>query len=630
MKPNDQQVKVIEHFDGPCLVTAVPGSGKTACVTARTSALLKQGVDPSSILAITFTNKAADEMKARIAKEVGAAAKRMTICTFHSLCARMIRENAVALGYTTKFSIYDDDDQWRAMRTAVIKIEGEPLDGKELPVAPEYVQKVMTFIEATRNSDLTTEAALSKYHLVNKQLAVVEAYYAELKKSNAIDFTGLLSEALRLLRSFPDVLATYQKRWKYISVDEVQDTNVSQYEIVKLLGAHGNMLCVGDFDQSVYGFRFASPQNIMAFEKDFKAKALKLETNYRSTPEILGKAHALIVHNQDRKDSVLRTDNKHGSEPISVVLDTDDLMAMWVGQEILHLIKVRHEKPSEIAIFYRVNFASRVLERVLRHLQIPFKVYGDVGFFKRKEIKGSLAILRLLANPNDKTAFETATGICCRGIGPKSCAGVYEYAEKHKLSVMHSAFKLSVGTGYAAQKLGVFTANYSQAEKPYEVLSKMLERTAFSENIIKDSTPDNDRVANVKELIVELHKHMAAGGTLEEYLQYVSLLTSADDKGDQGKVKLMTMHRSKGLEFDNVFLTHVNANLLPHERCSSVGDDEERRRQIEEERRLLYVAMTRARKNLWLSSCLLASKKETEPSPFLLEAGFKPKKIDPF
>lgn len=629
MKPNDQQVKVIEHFDGPCLVTAVPGSGKTACVTARTGVLLKRGVDPSKILAITFTNKAADEMKARILKEVGPIAKRMTICTFHSLCCRMIRENAQLLGYTTKFSIYDDDDQWRAMRTAVIKVEGAPQDGRELPVEPRYVEKVMGFIEATRNSDLSTEQALKTYPLVNKQLEVVEAYYQELKKSNAIDFTGLLSEALRLLRGFPSILESYQKRWSYISVDEVQDTNVSQYEIVKLIASHGNILCVGDLDQSIYRFRFAEPQNVFTFEKDFKAKSLKLEINYRSTPEILARAHTLIEHNQDRKDAQLRTDNPHGPDPISVILETDEAMALWVGKEIYKLIKFEHVKPTEIAIFYRVNFASRVLERALRHLQVPFKVYGDVGFFKRKEIKGSLAILRLLANPNDKTAFETATGICCKGIGPHTCSSVYDLAEKDKTNIVHAAQCFASKPNHIGQKMAVFTSNYSTTDKPYDVLTRMLEKTAFAANIVKDSTPDNDRVSNVKELVIELQQHMATGASLEDYLQYVSLLTSSDDKGDQGKVKLMTMHRAKGLEFDHVFLTHVNSNLLPHDRASGVADEEERRKQIEEERRLLYVAMTRARKSLYLCSCLMASKKEAEPSPFILEAGITPRSIAP-
>jgi len=623
MKPNEQQKKVIEHTNGPCLVTAVPGSGKTACVTVRTGRLVRSGVNPSEILAITFTNKAANEMKERIAKEVGSpVAKRMTICTFHSLCARMIRENAAFLGYTQKFSIYDDDDQWRVLRSSIIKVEGEPKDGSELPVEKKYADKVSRFLEASRNSDLTDDQARKKYPISDRQYKVVEEYYAELKRSNAIDFTGLLSEALRLLRQNKAVLEAYQKRWRYISVDEVQDTNISQYQIVKLIGAHGNVLCVGDMDQGVYKFRFAEPENVLMFEKEFKAKSLKLEINYRSTPQILAKAHTLILHNKDRKDAELRTENSPGLQPAAVLLATDVQMATWIATEITKLLK-HGENPNEIAVFYRVNFVSRILENALRNAHIPFKVQGDVGFFKRKEIKASLAILRLIANPNDKTAFETATSICCPGFGPQSCSVIYDLAQKEKTSVMASAIKHANPSGGRAQKaLAPFATNFSFSRQPYDTLATLLTKTAFSTNIIKDSTVDNDRVGNVKELMLELQQHMARGGTLEEYLQYVMLLTSADDQDDKGKVRLMSMHRSKGLEFDNVFISHANASMLPHSRSTYATDDEERRKQIEEERRLMYVAMTRARKHLWIASCALVNAKQQEkPSPFISEAG---------
>jgi DNA helicase-2/ATP-dependent DNA helicase PcrA len=584
--------------------------------------LIKRGVSPASILAITFTNKAANEMKLRIAKEVGSAvAKQMTICTFHSLCARMIRENALILGYTPQFSIYDDDDTERALKMAIYKIEGEPKDGKELPVEQKYVDQVKNFIEASRNSDLNLEMAISKYPLANKQLDVVNAYYAELKKSNAVDFTGLLSEALRLLRESKPALEKYQQKWRFISVDEVQDTNISQYQIVKLLGKHNNVLCVGDYDQSIYKFRFAEPQNVFLFEKDFKATTMKLETNYRSTPQILAAAHNLILHNKERIDAELKTPNPDGQKPYAVVLDTDNEMALWIARQISGLLAKR-EKPQEIAVFYRINYASRILEKALRQAHIPFKVQGDVGFFKRKEIKGSLAILRLMANPNDKTAFEIATGVCCKGVGPKTCSEVYDYAEKNNVSIMQSAATLAGGAKHGAKKMAPFTANYSQSEKPYDVLTNMLERTDFSATIAKDSTPDNDRKGNVKELVVELQQHMASGGTLEEYLQYVALLTSADDKGDDGKVRLMSMHRSKGLEFDNVIISHANSSLLPHSRCLASADAEERRLQVEEERRLVYVAMTRARKRLYIAACNLVNQKYKEkPSKFISEAG---------
>ena len=626
MTPNPQQQKVIDHFEGPCLVTAVPGSGKTACVTERTSKLLSMGVNPASILAITFTNKAANEMRSRIAKRVGKdKAKLMTISTFHSLCARIVRENASLLGYTRGYSIYDSDDQWRALRTAIIKVEGEPKDGGELPISQKYAKSILYFIEGSRNCDLTYEKAIKKWPVRNAK-PIIDAYYKELKDSNAIDFTGLLSEALRLLRDFPEVLDKYRQQWRFISVDEVQDTNISQYELVKLLGSHKNVLCVGDSDQAIYGFRNAEPANVLKFERDFKAKPLKLETNYRSTPQILKHAHALIKTNQDRKDSELRTDNEAGTPPKAYVLDSDYEMADWIALRIKDLIRNK-ENPDEIAVFYRVNYVSRLLEGALRKYQIPFKVYGDVGFFKRIEIKISLSILRLLVNPNDKTAFETVANNCCRGVGSSTCSSIYDKAEEMKCDVVSAARAYAKGKSRKAKCVAVLTDNFDQSMKPYDLVDRLLHKTAFKAAMVKKSSPDNDRVANVGELVLEIQQFMANGAPLEDYLQYVALLTSQDDKKDSGKVKLMTMHKCKGLEFDNVFISYANEGFIPHSRAHVAPTQEEVRRQLEEERRLMYVSMTRARKRLRIASCKMMGKKEMEPSSFLLEAGLVPAHI---
>jgi len=457
---------------------------------------------------------------------------------------------------------------------------------------------------------------------VNEQLDVVEEYYRELKRCDSIDFTGLLSEALRLLRARQDVAEKYQMRWRFISVDEVQDTNIAQYEIIKLIGAHGNVMCVGDQDQGIYAFRNAEPENLASFERDFKARSLKLETNYRSTPQILERAHALIVNNESRKDAELKTGNSDGPPPRAFVFENDMFMAQWVAKTISKMIEFG-ESPKEIAVFYRVNFVSRILESSLRHAHIPFQVYGDVGFFRRMEVKAALAVLRLLSNPNDKTAFETVASMCCRGVGPKTCMQVYQISEDDNCSIVKAVQKVASRGGRMAKTLGAFASRFNPKEKPYDVLSTMLHKTSFADTITKKSTPDNDRLANVKELILEVQQHMASGGTLEDYLQFVSLLTSQDDKDDRGKVKLMTMHKSKGLEFDNVIITHANDEIIPHRKSYSGFDDEQRRKQMEEERRLMYVAMTRARRRLLITSCKLASKRTYLPSPFINEAGVR-------
>src|SRR3990172_9339499 len=298
MKPNPQQQEVIDHFDGPCLVTAVPGAGKTPSVTERNKKLIQRGVEPRSILAITFTNKAAAEMKSRVAQAVGRElADKMTICTFHSLCARIIRHNAMRLGLADNYTIYDTDDQERLLKTCIAKIEGE-----EFKPGREYVRCVMGYLEDKRNSCLTEQAAAEKNGLEGKMFQVANEYLDQLTKSNALDFTGLLSETLRLFVENPEVRDRYRSRFKYISVDEMQDTNVAQYEIIKQLGmGHKNVVAVGDGDQSIYRFRGALPENIMMFEKDFGAKVLMLETNYRSTPSILHYSQKLIERNTGRK-----------------------------------------------------------------------------------------------------------------------------------------------------------------------------------------------------------------------------------------------------------------------------------------------------------------------------------------
>ena len=426
MDPNPQQKEVVEHFEGPCLVLAVPGSGKTASVTERIKRLVSLGTDPKSILAITFTNKAAGEMRERIAGAVGEKASQMTISTFHSMCSRIIRANASLLGLPRGYTIYDSDDQTRLLVRCIRKIEDpESMEDVAHPKKAykptfAYVGSVMAYIEGKRNSCLSDGEAMEKYPLEGNQFRVVQEYFAQLKAANAVDFTGLLSETLRLFAEHPEVAKWYGDWWKFISVDEVQDTCVAQYEIVKHLGAgHKNVLCVGDMFQSIYRFRGACPENVLKFKDDFGAKLLKLETNYRSTPSILKNCQRLIEHSETALGTKLNTNNPDAQPPSIMASRTDLDMAEAVARGVQARLS-DGVKSSEIAVFYRTNYASRVIENALRNRRIKYRIIGGLSFWDRMEIKSSMAILKSIANGSDRMSFERAAEACCRGVGDKA------------------------------------------------------------------------------------------------------------------------------------------------------------------------------------------------------------------
>lgn len=601
---NKQQLEIVNHTDGPCLVAAVPGSGKTASLTERIKRLIIIGKNPSKILAITFTNKAANEMKKRISCSVGKImSNKMTICTFHSLCVKILREFHSAIGYNENFTIYDEDDQERLVKDCMIKINENAIIDKY------HINPIILFMERQRNSLLSDEETMSVYPLIGNQYLVIKKYYEELKKSNSIDFTGLLYETINLLQNNVNVLSILQKRWDYISIDEVQDTNRAQYEIIKLLAEkHRNILCCGDPDQSIYMFRNANPENLFKFEKYFKAKVLKLETNYRSSPEILTCAQSLIKNNKLRKDTELKTNNPSKTFPKAFKFKNDTDMANFIGDEISKLI-CNGANPSEIAILYRVNYASRILEHSLRNRNIKYKIIGGVSFYDRKEVKQSMAILRLLCNPNDKTAFEKSVEACCKNVGPKTISLIYDLAENEKCSLLEAAQKIQLKQSSAASGLYVFIKNLRTDLYPYDALSWVLNNTCFRSKLEKDSTRENDRCANVNEIVTELSEFIISNkGKLDEYLQFISLISSQDDEGSEKEVKLMTMHSAKGLEFENVFISHVNQEIIPHWRVLLVENENDRINQIEEERRLLYVAMTRAKIRLEIHSCYMPQK----------------------
>lgn len=617
MEFNAQQLEVINHRDGPCLVTAVPGSGKTASLTERIKRLIDAGVDPRRILAITFTNKAAREMRSRIAKSVGQVAKKMTISTFHSLCARIIRRDPEALGLKRNFSIIDQDDQKRLVESCICKVKGYD---KKKEIKSKDLWATLGHIEKTRNA-CDPGAAPFDNHWMPK---VVEAYYKDLSEANSIDFTGLLTGVLRILETQPQLLSMYQSFWQYVNVDEVQDTNVCQYKILSLLaGKYRNILVVGDMDQSIYGFRDAEPQNVLNFEKDFSARVLKLETNYRSTPQILSPAHKLIKNNKLRKPTSLETGNPPGPPPLVMGCQSDIHMAHWIANFVRTRI-LSGTPPSEIAVFYRVNAASRILENAFRSEKIRYKVIGDVSFYDRQEIKTSLSILKIFANANDRIAFERTFDFCGKGVGARSMAKIHGISSERSIPIMCAAEEFAKGGSIQAagvkRLLGILKVGSEMT--PGKGLMHVVKESGFWNSMFVSD--GKDRCENISELARDVEEYVASSEhrDVSKYLQEISLLSSSDEESDKEKVNLMTLHSSKGLEFDVVVISHCMQRIIPHERAMAAEDESE----VEEERRLFYVGMTRARKSLALTYATSKTdqngrRTDMEPSEFLYDAG---------
>lgn len=619
MKYNPQQIEVINHGKGPCLATAVPGSGKTACLTARIARLIGEGADPRKILAVTFTNKAAKEMRNRLIKAVGQeAGSNITASTIHSLCARLLRAFHEEAGLPRDYIIYDSGDQESAIKASLCEVQG--LEHKS-DIDYDDCQLVMGYVEKTRNSCLD-DGDRSMMHQVWAYEAV-DGYYRRLKAAKAIDFTGLLSETLRLLTEYPKVLSFCQKRWDYFSVDEVQDTNVVQYRIIsKLAGLSKNILCVGDIDQSIYRFRGACPENILKFEEEFKPKVLSLETNYRSTPQILRSAQRLIERNSFRKNTSLGTENGDGPPPEVMVGEDDADMADQIVSFVSRRIS-RGDSPSETAVLYRVNAASRVLERAFRTAGIPYKVIGGNSFWNRKEVKGCMGLLRLMANPDDRMAFERVSDLCLKGVGPKTVDKIMQASAGN---ILTACAGMSNGKSQGAQSLGSLVKSMSELPgmSPGDGLLHVSKETGFWHRMgIESDKAGTDRQENIREMGVDVDSYMARnrGGSIAGYLQEISLMTANDEEQHVGKVNLMTMHAAKGLEFDVVVISHVNQGIVPHANVLSIEDHVEKKRQVEEERRLMYVAMTRARKWLRIACCKQRFGKKLSTSMFLMEAG---------
>ncbi|SRR5579875_680594 len=620
---NSSQREAVVALDGPVLIIAGAGSGKTRVLTYRIAYLIAaRKAAPQQILAVTFTNKAANEMRQRVAQLVGAAAQSPWIGTFHSLCARILREHAEAVGYRRDFTIFDESDSFALLRTVVSEIN--LAYGPTPEMARQKIEQAKN--EALTPSDLAATAQ-SPHQLALAE--VYKVYRQRMRALNAVDFGDLILLVHELFTQQPDVLARWQERFRYLLVDEYQDTNHVQYLVIRALARASSNLCVvGDEDQSIYRWRGADIRNILDFERDFpQARVFKLEQNYRSTKTILSAAQSLIRHNRNRKPKELWTANEVG-QPVTLYTGlTERDEAEFVVKEIQRLANRKEATLEEIVVFYRINAQSRPLEEALVRRRIPYRLIGGVRFYERREIKDLLAYLRVLVNPSDELSLERLIGAPPRGIGNKTLSALKRHAEGNAIDLMQAM-------GYVEGLSEVPLRIAKKVTELYEwlcdlrqrlsqmtvkaVLEEVLAKTRFLEYLA--TLPEAEgRHENVAELLSAAQAFDIAhgAGKLADFVESVALLSEVDEERGGRGVSLMTLHTSKGLEYPVVFIVGLEEGLFPHNRSQ---DDEA---ELEEERRLLYVGMTRARRLLYLTNVrsreLYGVRQEAQPSRFLAE-----------
>lgn len=595
---NAEQRAAVEALDGPLLVLAGAGTGKTRVLTTRFAHLLRsRKAFPSQVLAVTFTNKAAREMRERVGAMMGAAVEGLWLGTFHALTARMLRRNAELVGLNSNFSILDTDDQLRLLKQVM---EAEHIDLKRWPA-----NGLMAIIQRWKDRGLTPDAVTAAEdtdYAAGRARSIYEAYQARLKALNAADFGDLLLHVVTILRGHPEVLADYQRRFRYILVDEYQDTNLVQYYWLRLLAqAHRNICCVGDDDQSIYSWRGAEIENILRFEKDFPgAQVVRLESNYRSTKPILAAASGLIAHNTGRLGKTLRAGrNDADGEKVSVVSVWDsEEEARMVGDRI-EAARRSGESLGEIAILIRAGFQTRAFEERLITLGLPYRVVGGARFYERQEIRDAMAYFRVVAQPADDLAFERIVNLPKRGLGDTAMREMHALARAE-------AVPLAIAAGLALEKgvikqakaraaLGELLEAFARwrAMLPNEghvvMAATLLEESGYTDMWKQDRSPEAPgRLDNLKELL----RAMADYETLAGFLEHVSLVMENDEAAEGQRVSIMTLHGAKGLEFDRVFLPGWEEGVFPSQRSLEEGGE----RALEEERRLAYVGITRARR----------------------------------
>jgi DNA helicase-2/ATP-dependent DNA helicase PcrA len=637
---NEPQREAVLHTKGPLMIVAGAGSGKTKVLTTRIAHLMANGVDAFNILALTFTNKAAAEMKERVEKTLGnTEARNLYIGTFHSVFARVLRAEAHRIGYPNSFTIYDTDDSKSVIKTVVAELNLDALHYK-----PNIIYNR---ISGAKNALIGPQEYINDYYIQQEDLRsnrpalgkIYDAYSKRCFKNGAMDFDDLLFKFYELLKHFAEVLHKYQHKFKYILIDEYQDTNPAQYEIIKLLGAaHENVCVVGDDAQSIYSFRGATIQNILQFQKDYEdVKVVKLEQNYRSTQSILKVANEIIKNNKGQIPKTLFTENATGEKIKLVRTITDNEEGKFVADAMQEQKLRNHFNNKDFAILYRTNAQSRAYEESLRRMNLPYTIYGGISFYQRKEIKDYIAYLRLIVNPKDEEALKRIINYPARGIGKTTIDKAILYANENNISmwdVLENAarYGFRAGTLTAIEEFVIMIRSFKSMmpyKNAYDIAFHVGKHTNFVRELFNDKSVEGvQRYENIQELLNSIKEFTetpmseesgeVGDKSLATYLQQITLLTDADQKDPHADtIKLMTIHAAKGLEFPVVFVGGLEEGLFPS--SMSINTREE----LEEERRLFYVAITRAKGKLYLTYAntryKFGSLSQNEPSRFINE-----------
>jgi len=627
---NPQQRAAVTHQGAPLLIVAGAGSGKTRVLAHRIAHLLAaRDVRPGQILAITFTNKAAGEMRDRVASLIGARSQSMWVSTFHSACVRILRREASHVGLRSTFSIYDAADSQRLMSMVLRDLDLDPKRYRPRAFSAQVSNLKNELIDEETYSSGLGEAS----HHERMVAEAYRMYQARLRQANAMDFDDLIMVTVNILQAFPDVAEYYHRRFRHVMVDEYQDTNTAQYQLVRELVGHAGsepgalppaeLAVVGDADQSIYAFRGATIRNIVEFEQDYPhARTILLEQNYRSTQTILRAANAVIAKNTDRRIKNLWTDSGDGDKIVGYVADSEHDEAAFIARQIDTLGDEHGVRPKDVAVFYRTNAQSRAIEEVFVRVGLPYKVVGGTRFYERREVKDALAYLRVISNPTDTVNLRRILNVPKRGIGDRAVACVAQLAERERIPFVAALGHPQDAAGIATRSVAAITAFTSLLEALRTVheggagvgdlIEAVVEQTGYLAELRASQDPqDETRVENLAELVAVGREfdESEPRGSLEAFLERVSLVADADEipdgsdaeAADNGVVTLMTLHTAKGLEFPVVFLTGMEDGTFPHMRA--LGDNKE----LEEERRLAYVGITRARERLHLSRAIVRS-----------------------